>query len=285
MKKEGLVFLGWNAYGDFLSYNGMVRFLLNYFDKVYIKADSRFLDYLNDLYNDVLDKVIFMSDFEIINFIEQNKNIAVLNLIQYVDFNESGITSVVNSDKFGNISLKSIVSDKLYFNGDNKISSFLNLDFEYTNSNLDYIDNASNFYTNIGLNPDIRYKFFHYNRLINNEHNLYKELLIKNNISVDEDYILVCETPDSRIKDDYKKIKHINIDFCTNHPLQLITLLENAKEINLIDNSNVLFVYYLYMSNLVKLENVTIHIYSRNRFEYYYKMFMNPKIENWKIIF
>ena len=40
MKKEGLVFLGWNAYGDFLSYNGMVRFLLNYFDKVYIKADT-----------------------------------------------------------------------------------------------------------------------------------------------------------------------------------------------------------------------------------------------------
>ena len=50
-------------------------------------------------------------------------------------------------------------------------------------------------------------------------------------------------------------------------------------------NSNVLFIYYLYMSGLVKLENITIHIYSRNRFEYYYKMFMNPKIESWKIIF
>ncbi len=285
MKKEGLVFLGWNAYGDFLSYNGMVRFLLNYFDKIYIKADNKFLDYLNDLYNDVLDSVIFMSDVQIIDFINQNKNIAVLNLIQYVDFNEFGVTSVVNSDKFGNISLKSIVSDKLYFNGDNKISDFLNLESEHTNSNLDYIDNASNFYTNIGLNPDIRYKYFHYNRLINNENNLYKELLVRNNLSVGEDYIVVCETSDSRIKDEYKQIKHINIDFCTDRPLNLVTLLENAKEIHLIDNSNVLFVYYLYMSNLVKLENVTIHIYSRNRFEYYYKMFMNPKIENWKIIF
>ena len=285
MKKEGLVFLGWNAYGDFLSYNGMVRFLLNYFDKVYIKADSRFLDYLNDLYNDVLDKVIFMSDVQIIDFINQNKNIAVLNLIQYVDFNESGITSVVNSYKFGNISLKSIVSDKLYFNGDNKISSFLNLDFEYTNSNLDYIDNASNFYTNIGLNPEIRYKYFYYNRLINGEDNSYKELLVKNNISVEEDYIVICDTDTNKIRDEYKNIKYVNIDFCTNRPLQLITLLENAKEIHLIDNSNVLFLYYLQMAGLTKFDNVTIHIYSRNRFEYYYKMFMNPKIESWKIIF
>lgn len=285
MKKESLIFLGWNAYGDFLSYNGMIRFLLNYFDKVYIKADSNFLDYLNDLYNDVLDRVIFISNDEVINLISQNKNMVVLNTIQYVDFNELGVTSKVNTDKFNNISLKSITSDELYFNGDNKISTFLNLEFEHTNSNLDYIDNASNFYTNIGLNPEIRYKYFYYNRLINDEDNLYKELLVKNNISVEEDYIVICDTDTNKIRDEYKNIKYVNIDFCTNRPLQLITLLENAKEIHLIDNSNVLFLYYLQMAVLTKFDNVTIHIYSRNRFEYYYKMFMNPKIESWKIIF
>jgi len=284
MRREGLIFLGWNAYGDFLSYNGMIRFLLNYFDKIYIKADNNFLDYLNDLYNDILDRVIFVSIDDVIN-IASNKKTPVLNLIQYVDFDENGVTSIVNADKFQNISLKSIVPSELYFNGDNKISGFLNLGPEYTNSNLDYIDNASNFYTNVGLNPEIRYNYFYYNRLINDEDNLYKELLVKNNISVEEDYIVICDTDTNKIRDEYKNIKYVNINFCTNHPLRLITLLENAKEIHLIDNSNVLFLYYLQMSGLKKFNNVTIHIYSRNRFEYYYKMFMNPKIESWKIIF
>jgi hypothetical protein len=284
MRRESLIFLGWNAYGDFLSYNGMIRFLLNYFDKIYIKADNNFLDYLNDLYNDILDRVIFVSIDDVIN-IASNKKTPVLNLIQYVDFDENGVTSIVNADKFQNISLKSIVPSELYFNGDNKISGFLNLGPEYTNSNLDYIDNASNFYTNVGLNPEIRYKYFSYNRLMNDEYILYQELLSRNNISIGEDYIVVCDAPESKIRDEYKKTKYVNINFCTNHPLNLITILENAKEIHLIDNSNVLFIYYLYMSGLVKLENITIHIYSRNRFEYYYKMFMNPKVENWKIIF
>jgi hypothetical protein len=120
---------------------------------------------------------------------------------------------------------------------------------------------------------------------MNDEYILYQELLSRNNISIGEDYIVVCDAPESKIRDEYKKTKYVNINFCTNHPLNLITILENAKEIHLIDNSNVLFIYYLYMSGLVKLENITIHIYSRNRFEYYYKMFMNPKVENWKIIF
>jgi hypothetical protein len=284
MRREGLIFLGWNAYGDFLSYNGMIRFLLNYFDKIYIKADNNFLDYLNDLYNDVLDRVIFVSIDDVIN-IASNKKTPVLNLIQYVDFDENGVTSKVNADEFQNISLKSIVPSELYFNGDNKISGLLNLGPEYTNSNLDYIDNASNFYTHVGLNPEIRYNYFYYNRLINDEDNLYKELLVKNNISVEEDYIVICDTDTNKIRDEYKNIKYVNIDFCTNRPLQLITLLENAKEIHLIDNSNVLFLYYLQMAGLTKFDNVTIHIYSRNRFEYYYKMFMNPKIESWKIIF
>lgn len=284
MRRESLIFLGWNAYGDFLSYNGMIRFLLNYFDKIYIKADNNFLDYLNDLYNDVLDRVIFVSIDDVIN-IASNKKTPVLNLIQYVDFDENGVTSIVNADKFQNISLKIIVPSELYFNGDNKISGLLNLGPEYTNSNLDYIDNASNFYTNVGLNPEIRYNYFYYNRLINDEDNLYKELLVKNNISVEEDYIVICDTDTNKIRDEYKNIKYVNINFCTNHPLRLITLLENAKEIHLIDNSNVLFLYYLQMSGLKKFNNVTIHIYSRNRFEYYYKMFMNPKIESWKIIF
>jgi hypothetical protein len=284
MKEKYLIFLGWNAYGDFLSYNGMIRFLLKYFDVIYIKADAQFLYYLNNLYNDVLDRVKFVSIDDIINITNHNKKIPVLNTIQYVDFDQSGVTSIVNADNFGNISLKSLVPSEIYFNGDNKISNFLGLGPNETISKLEYVDNASNFYINIGLNPEIRYKYFHYNRLITNEDNLYKDLLSRNNISFGEDYIVICDSHNT-IRDEYKTMKYVNIDYCTDNPLNLITLLQKSKEVHLIDNSNLLFVYYLYMSDLVKIDNVTVHIYSRNRYEYYYMMFMNPKIDKWKIIF
>ena len=61
MKNEKLIFLGWNAYGDFLSYNGLIRFMLKYYDIVYIKTDNKFIEHLTDLYNDVLDRVHFLT--------------------------------------------------------------------------------------------------------------------------------------------------------------------------------------------------------------------------------
>ena len=224
MKNEKLIFLGWNAYGDFLSYNGLIRFMLKYYDIVYIKTDNKFIKHLTDLYNDVLDRVHFLTIDETINVINNNKGISVLNSLQYVDFDENGITSKVSSDQFGNLNIRSLVDNDFYFNGDNKINE-------------------------------------------------------------NEEYAVICEIPGHSIKDEYKKMKNVNINYCTNNPLRLIKLLENAKEIHLIDDSHVLFFYYLYMSNTVKIDNVNVHIYSRNRFEYYYKMFMNPKIESWKIIF
>lgn len=280
MKSGNLIFLGWNAYGDFLSYNGMVRFLLNYFDKIYIKSDSKFIEYLKDLYNDVLDRVIFVSIDEAIELCD--KNINVLNTIHHIDYN---FTSLVNRDEFDNISLKNLVPSEFYFNNENKISDFLDLKSEHIESSLEYIDNASYFYINIGLNPEIRYKFFYYNRIDDCENSLYNSLISNNNISLEDDYNVICETSCFRIRDEYKNSKYINIDYCTSNPLRLLKLLKKSKEIHLIENSHVLFLYYSHMSGLVKFDNVTIHIYSRNRLEYYYKMFMNPKIESWKIIF
>lgn len=285
MKNEKLIFLGWNAYGDFLSYNGLIRFMLKYYDIVYIKTDNKFIEHLTYLYNDVLDRVHFLTIDETVNVINNNKDISVLNSLQYVDFDENGVTSKVSSDRFGNLNVRSLVDNDFYFNGDNKISDFLNLESEYTENKLEYIDNASNFYVNLGLNPDIRYNNFFYNRNLYLEDQLYKELLLRNNINENEEYAIICEIPGHSIKDEYKKMKNVNINYCTNNPLRLIKLLENAKEIHLIDDSHVLFFYYLYMSNTVKIDNINVHIYSRNRFEYYYKMFMNPKIETWKIIF
>ena len=124
MKNEKLIFLGWNAYGDFLSYNGLIRFMLKYYDIVYIKTDNKFIKHLTDLYNDVLDRVHFLTIDETINVINNNKGISVLNSLQYVDFDENGITSKVSSDQFGNLNIRSLVDNDFYFNGDNKISDF-----------------------------------------------------------------------------------------------------------------------------------------------------------------
>ncbi len=276
MKRDMILLLCWNAYGDFLNYNGMVRFLLDYFDKVCVRVDG-FDGYLNDMFKDVSDRVEFVCSNAAMNMVMSNKRLPVLNAVQIVDFNETGVTSKTDS-----ADLKEYVLPELYFNGKNQIVDALGISKEGRGLEIEYVDNASNFYINLGINPKTRYERFYYERNDEEEERISKE--IKKQSGIDGEYIITSDTSSSGIKNEFKTGTIININYCTDKPLRISRLLEGAKEIHLIDNSNTLFLYYMCMSSLIKLNNVTVHIYSRNRFEYYYRMFMNPHAIGWKYI-
>jgi len=281
MKKD-LIFLGWNAYGDILSYNGMIRFLLNYFNKIYLRCEGPQAQYANVLFSDISDKVYPADSSHIHNLIQTNNEILVLNTMVAFHMDSNG------NYYFGGPSneLSHMVKPENFLWGNNKISDFLNLDEEFRKNELEFVDNSSNFYVNVGLNPKIKTDSFYYERNFNQEDILYQELLSKNNISFDEEYSVICEFGSHIIRDEYKYgKKYINIDWCTSMPLHLGKVLENASEIHLVENSHALFTYYMSVKKLLELKNVNIHIYARNRFEYYHKMMMNPIINTWNFIF
>jgi hypothetical protein len=159
------------------------------------------------------------------------------------------------------------------------------IDDRYAFKNVDYIDNSSNFYKGVFINTEIRYNFFHVDRNKEIENDIFESLLRCNNIQIGEEYDVICEFGPHIIRNEFKKRKTINIHHCTNNPIRLLKLFENATEIHLVENSHVLLLYYSSMSGLIKLRNVNIHIYARNRSESLYKMFLNPKIEDWNIIY
>lgn len=281
MQSDNLVFIGWSAYGDLLSYNGMIRFLMNHFKRVYLVCDSHLHQYSSVLYNDLMDRIILIDSGNIHRVISENQNTFILN--SKINFNMDSGLPVIHGP-FNDFS--HLVSSDKFIWGHNKISNVIKLDEKYTKNDLEYVDNSSNFYVNVGLNPKIKTNHFFYNRQLEHEIALYNDLLNRNNISSNDEYIVICEFGNHIIKNEYKENKKIiNIDWCTSMPLHLGKVFENASEIHLVENSHSLFLYYMSINSLLNVNNVNIHIYARNRFEYYYKMMMNPKIESWNFIF
>lgn len=281
MKLKNVIFIGWSAYGDQLSYNGMVRFLLNHFETVFLSCDSHLHFYVSTLYNDIMHRIILIDDGWVHRVVNENPGIYIINT--KVNFQmENGTPKIWGS--LGNFS-DLVPIDKFIWDK-NKISNVLSLDNFYTENNLEYTDNSSNFYVHVGLNPKIKTENFYYKRNLQLENNVLNEVLSKNNVQIGDEYIVICEFGSHIIKNEYKENKKIvNIDWCTHNPLHLGLIFENASEIHLVENSNSLFLYYCTVTNIIKSKNVNIHIYPRNRHEYYWKMMMNPQIKSWNFIF
>ena len=56
------VFIGYPAYGDFLSSNGLLRYLLSFFDNVIYYVHNEHIEYLKVLFNDIIEKILFLNE-------------------------------------------------------------------------------------------------------------------------------------------------------------------------------------------------------------------------------
>lgn len=255
MKK--LVFITYDALGDWISANGMIRYLSESYDQVILRH------WLEETTN-------FTS-----NMFRDNSKISMI--IREI---EHGMECDVVDVRYGD----SFYPDKhirgVYYNKDKK----------YTDQSFHITDNASGFYGHLGISPEIRLNYFNYIRDYDKENELYESL------NLPEDYVVICEMENEMIDRNYiKKSNIVNLHKITDNFMHTLKLIENAKEVHLIENSISLFVYHMQYSKKMNQIPINLHAYARKELHrrcdspdcnnFYLNMLRFPILENWNFIF
>lgn len=274
-----LIIHGYDAIGDWISVNGLIRYLLKYYSNIHIITNL--VSLCTELYRD-------------------NSNIIINNInnITNTTFDELSFNIWEYSEKCYNV--------RYYFNRINRIGNFYNIvcknitsypkldnQSNYThNFNIDsieYENNSSAFYLALGIPSNIKLDYFYFERNLSKEDELYSRLNLKDN-----NFSVICEYDNNYIEKNKIKNKNIiNIHNISNF-FDIIKIIENALEVHLIENSLALFIYHMQYKNLMKNVNICLHTYARqeihrkvtknNPSNIYLDMLLKPKLENWEII-
>jgi len=255
-----IIFFGYDAVGDYISYNGMIRHLAKNYDTVSIVTNFSSFNQL--LFRDN-DKI------KTISFEYFNQLMSVSNDFDIIDV------------RIGEKYYKPINCSGVFYDKDNKIGDVTN---QYVN------DNASNFYSTLGLSISTRIDNFYFDRLLEQENYIF------NRLDTEGGYSVICEYTDCLINKDYiKNDKIINLHRLSDDMLDIIKVIEESEEVHLVENSIALLVYHLQSSNLMKNVKVNLHAYSRkehhrvcvgeNCNNFYLNMLLYPKLKNWNIIY
>lgn len=252
---KDLVFIIYDAFGDWISANGMIRHLSKQYQKVYLIHDTPVVvPFTQNMFKDNVNIVpvqgmnIPHSDYD------------VIDLRIHEIYSSPGGSGV-------------------YFN---KMNKFGTESFSST-------DNASSFYCELGLNPKMRVKEFYYERDLEKEDELYQSLNLPSNYSV------VCEMNEGMIDKKYVKEEHIvNLHRLTDNFMHTLKVIENANDIHLIENSISLFVYHMQHISQMKPVDIYLHTYARQEphrrctspdsDNVYLNMLKCPKLLNWSFV-
>jgi len=281
MEKVNIIFTGYDAYGDWISLNSFVRFLLNYYENIILI--TTFKDFVKQLFIDN-DKIIVGFDNNI------NNN-------DYYD--EINVEVFVKKEKSFNFT-------RNFFSTTNPIAPFLNLNYEKVNTldvsvdmnnrhffkdkNKNLENNSSAFYLALGIPKNIKLDDFYFQRNIIAEEELFNKLELSNKI-----YIILNDYYPNIIKKEYYENKNfININNLSKI-YDIFKVIENAEEVHLIENSIALFIYHMQYKNLMKPVRINFHAYARKEHyrqaysieesNVFFYMFLYPKLENWNFIF
>lgn len=300
-------------YGSLFSTNGLINFLSIYYDRIIILCHWNFIDFIELMYAHD-DTINTMSYDYFLNCHTENKKFFGLSINENTfDF----ISLVYRVDNVNNhhISVSQFLDKhlpgKVFYAYDNigtpsligKEFGFHNIAFEgkYKQALSEY-DNCSYWFYNCnGMPHDIKYKNFMFNRLYEDENKLFDSL------NIDSDYVAICEysSPyniedqtlnpienliDRKYLNDKDRI--INLHNLSAKYLDILKVVENAKEVHLIENSVALFIYFMQISGRMKKVPIKLHAYARKEIKRDYKinphflnMFLNPKLDNWEFIY
>ena len=252
-----LIFRGYDALGDFMSNNGMIRYLSNSYDIV--KVETTFPVFVNNLFRDNKNiQTIFPHDVPKIN---SNDNYDHMDVLIHDNVKPLGVYKTLYNKhyKYGNV-----------------VNQTIN-------------NNASEFYSTMGLDVNLRIDNFYYERDLIKENDLYNSLS-------NEKYTLICQYDNCLINRKYISDNNIiNIHKMSDNICTLIKLIEEAEEVHLVENSIALLVYHMQHKNLMKDVKINLHTYSRKEphricngpdfNNFYLNMLMYPKLSNWNFIY
>jgi hypothetical protein len=252
---KNAVFVGYDAYGDFISNNGFIRYVSEKYDNLYLP--THFEHYVNLLFND-------KENIHTINYNQLNNMIQNSQNFDYID--------VRIWEKYEMSNIKPELIKGTYFDKDNKIGAIENQEVD---------DNASSFYSYLGMPINTRLDNFHFDRLLHQENILFDRLDLYN-----KDYAVVCEYGPHVIDRKYIGCDNIiNLHHLAPTILELIKVIENAKEVHLLENSISLLVYHMQYKKLMKNININFHYYARLRSDFLTNMVRRPELENWNFIY
>jgi len=252
-----LLFRGYEAVGDWLAYNGMIRYLLTFYDEIYIQTS---IDIVKILYRD--EKRIKFG------MITEN-NTDELSLCIWEPQN------------------KIYDFTRVLFDRHNKIGKFFNV--ECIDTGCDSNDSA--FYFENGIPKYIMFDYFYFKRDQQEELELFNRLCLQEN-----EYIVICEYNDTLIDRKYinNNYKIINLHHISKF-FDILQIIEHAREVHLIENSTARFVYFMQKKCLMKLKEINLHAYANNQGHrkltlekpnnIFFYFFIRPKLDNWNIIY
>lgn len=298
MKNENIILIPPNlAYGDCLSVIGLLYYLLEYYDFVYFYLGD--MEYLHNYYNDYFNnEPLYQKRI----FITSNPE----NLINQGGYGEYHICNTMTggwSEPNTLFSELKNVNKEFYFNDLNPLYNKLYIPENHKcqpnkhlpSNNLEI--NHLFYYELIGLNNIVRMEYFNYNRDIKKELTLKNEILESYGLTPNDKYNVINDPIGESVQllpfinNDYKII---NLNYLSESPGRLLSLIEGAETIHLIEGCNVNFLYHSQYKNLFKYDNsIYFHVWVRNRhwlfpnmnLDYAWKMMDTPKLNNWEFIF
>ena len=276
------------TYGDCLSVVGMVYYLLEHYEKVHFFIEP----------NNVSDyfRHFFGSDprFNRDIFLTSNPG----DLIQRSNFGDYDVVNVHTGDwSSARFDLR---CDKVenYFNDLNPLYNVLdvvpelqaNPNCHLPNQNLEV--NHLFYYKLVGLNNDVRMRYFNYIRNEEAEAHYAKLAMARCGIPEGRKYNVV-NFPGSAAASFDAGNEHptINIDMLAPCPGYLLSLVEGAETITLVEGSNVNLLYHCQYVGVFNPQEVNFVVKHRNRnwprynLDYAWKMMATPQLHNWCFIF
>jgi hypothetical protein len=282
------------AYGDCLSVIGLLYYLLEYYDLVFFhvpqvnhKTNAMLNNYFTEYFK---HEPLYNCRIFVIDNSEQLINEGVYN--EYHICNSLANWAYTSFMFFNPEKL----DEKYYFNNLNPLYNQLDIPEEHKSGphshslpNFSVGINHVIYYKLIGLNNNVRMNYFHYSRNVEKEVILKNELLknVGSKYNIINDPIGVEETLKKHIHNNYPTI---NINYLSSCPGDLLTLIEGAESIHLVEGCNVNFLYHCAYKNIFNYDNkIHFHVWLRNRhwlvdntnMDYAWKMMDTPRLDNW----
>lgn len=258
--------------GDILCTNGMVNFLLNYYDKIFILCPCD-------------------NTLKIFKLLYKNNN-KVNIIISYWGNFEISEEYLDKNIEFDGINLFAEGQDPYNFRNRNFIKNVYDINKPIGNSVGLQKNNYSDFitfYSIAGIPEEIKINYFNFDRLYDYENKLFDSL------NISSKYSIICEYGNNLIQRKYINYQNriINLHNISSNYFDVVKLIENASEVHLINNSISLLVYLLQITGRMKLVPVKLHSYARmgevnseNIINFYEKHnFLKPKLDNWEFVY